>query len=159
MNLAEAKALGPGQRRKRRHRVGRGAASGTGKTGGRGNKGQRSRSGFARRRPFLGGQMPMFRQMPKRGFNRARFRREFALVNVGELASFPAGTEVTPERLRQAGIAHEGLPIKILGDGDLTVALTVRAEAFSAPARAKIEAAGGKAEVVGAAPSGGGPRA
>ncbi|MBI4230388.1 MAG: 50S ribosomal protein L15 [Planctomycetes bacterium] len=152
MNLGEAKRLAPGTRRKRVHRRGRGSASGTGKTAGRGAKGQRSRSGFARRRPFMGGQMPMFRQMPKRGFNNARFARSFAVLNLSVLEGVPAGTEVTSEFLRERKLVRDGLPVKLLGDGEVGVALKVRVEACSASARAKIEAAGGTLEIAGAAP-------
>ncbi len=150
MNLGEAKRLAPGERRKRPHIRGRGSASGTGKTSGRGSKGQRSRSGFARRRPFMGGQMPMFRQMPKRGFNNTRFARVFAVLNLSALEGIPAGTEVTSEFLRGRRLVRDGLPVKLLGDGEIGVALKVRVEACSGSARAKIEAAGGSVQIAGA---------
>jgi len=135
--------------RKKRKRVGRGPGSGSGKTSGRGEKGQKSRSGYSRKRGFEGGQMPLHRRLPKRGFTN-RFRQEYRTVNVDRLAEFAAGAEVTPEVLQKAGLLRKGsLPVKVLGNGDLTVALVVRAHKFTAAAARKIEAAGGKAEVVG----------
>lgn len=146
----------PGSRTARR-RVGRGLGSGLGKTSGRGHKGQNARSGGGVRRGFEGGQMPLYMRVPKYGF-RNIFGRKFVTVNVGQLSGFPAGSEVGPEQLQQRGMVslprtgpdHFGGPrgIKVLGEGELTHALTVRAHAFSAGAKAKIEAAGGKAEVV-----------
>ncbi len=133
--------------KKNRKRVGRGPGSGLGKTAGRGAKGQRSRSGYRRRPGFEGGQMPLVRRLPKRGFTNV-FRVEYAVVNVGDLAGLPsgAGTEVTPESLAAAGLAHRDKPLKVLGDGELATALTVKAHAFSKTAREKIEAAGGSCE-------------
>ncbi len=139
----------PAGSRHRKVRVGRGMGSKLGKTAGRGNKGGKSRSGFRMRRGFEGGQMPLHRRLPKRGFSNI-FGHDFAAVNVSELGRFAAGETVTPERLRQAGLVRDrSLPVKILGDGDLKVALTVQAHAFSQSARQKISAAGGKVEIVG----------
>jgi len=138
----------PDGSRHRKVRVGRGIGSKLGKTAGRGNKGQKSRSGYSRRRGFEGGQMPLHRRVPKRGF-RNPFAEEFAVVNVGQLAGFAAGATVTPELLRERGLVRrERARVKILGDGELGVALVVRAQAFSRSAREKIQAAGGQAEVV-----------
>ena len=146
----------PGSKRPRR-RVGRGIGSGLGKTSGRGHKGQNSRAGGGVRRGFEGGQMPLYMRVPKFGF-RNIFRRQYEIVNVGQLIRFPAGSEVDPEALMACGLVslpktgqdHFGAPvgIKVLGEGDLPHALVVRAHAFSEGARAKIEASGGKAEVV-----------
>ena len=128
--------------RKRRKRVGRGCGSGMGKTSTRGHKGQNARKGHKQKLGFEGGQMPLIRRMPKRGFkNPARIA--FFGVNVGALQdAFPAGSEVTPAALAEAGLAEAGR-VKILGSGDISVALTVKANAFSESAKAKIEAAGG----------------
>jgi large subunit ribosomal protein L15 len=131
-----------------RKRVGRGPGSGRGKTAARGEKGQKSRSGFSHKVGFEGGQMPLHRRVPKRGFHN-HFRKEFAYVNVGQLEVFEAGTIVTPEVLVQRGAVkslRQGL--KILGDGKLTKALTVRAHKFSAKARELITGVGGKAELI-----------
>jgi large subunit ribosomal protein L15 len=126
-----------------RKRVGRGPGSGLGKTAGRGEKGQKSRSGYSRRPGFEGGQMPLVRRVPKRGFNNV-FRTEYAVVNLAQLAGFEG--EVTPELLAGKGLVRAGRPLKVLGDGEVAVALTVRAHKFSKSARAKIEAAGGSCE-------------
>lgn len=128
-------------------RVGRGPGSGKGKTAGRGHKGQKARSGGQVPIWFEGGQMPLYRRLPKRGF-RPPNRRENEIVNVGDLAGLEAG-EIGPEELVAAGLVDdlEG-PIKILGDGELERAITVRAHAFSGSAREKIEGAGGSAEVI-----------
>ena len=132
-----------------RKRVGRGPGSGLGKTSGRGEKGQKSRSGFSHKDGFEGGQMPLHRRVPKRGFTNARFKKEFAEVNLGRLEAFDAGTIVTPEILLKHGIIKKvGDGVKVLGDGDLTKALTVRAHKFSASASEKITGLGGKAEVL-----------
>ena len=132
-----------------RKRVGRGPGSGLGKTSGRGEKGQKSRSGFSHKDGFEGGQMPLHRRVPKRGFTNARFKKEFAEVNLGRLEAFDAGTIVTPEILLKHGIIKKvGDGVKVLGDGDLTKALTVRAHKFSARASEKITGLGGKAEVL-----------
>jgi large subunit ribosomal protein L15 len=132
-----------------RKRVGRGPGSGLGKTSGRGEKGQKSRSGFAHKVGFEGGQMPLHRRVPKRGFNNYRFRKEYATVNVEKLEVFEAGTIVTPEVLLKRGIVKKlGDGVKILGDGEFTKALTVRAHKFSAKAQERITGLGGKAEVL-----------
>jgi large subunit ribosomal protein L15 len=134
--------------RKARKRVGRGIGSGMGKTSTRGHKGQNSRSGGGVRPGFEGGQNPLYRRLPKRGFTN-HFRKEFAVVNLTELNKFAAGTEVTPETLLESGIvknARDG--IKILGNGEITVQLNVKANKFSQSAVEKIQAAGGKTEVI-----------
>ena len=134
--------------RRPRKRVGRGPGSGTGKTSGRGEKGQKSRSGYSAKRGFEGGQMPLHRRVPKRGFTNI-FRVEYRTVNVDRLNGLPAGTEVTPESLRQAGLLPKGTsPVKILGNGELKVKLTVRVHKFTESAAKKIAAAGGTAEVI-----------
>ena len=143
-NLKPAK--GSTQNRKR---VGRGPGSGLGKTSGRGEKGQKSRSGFAHHDGFEGGQMPLHRRVPKRGFSNARFRKEYSLVNLARLDSFEEGTIVTPEVLLERGVIHKLRDgVKVLAKGDLTKALTVRAHKFSAKAQQAIAGAGGKAEVI-----------
>jgi large subunit ribosomal protein L15 len=126
-----------------RKRVGRGPGSGLGKTAGKGEKGQRSRSGYSRRPGFEGGQMPLLRRVPKRGFTN-NFKVEYAVVNVSDLADFE-GT-ITPEALLERGLVRRGQPVKILGNGELSKAVTVSAHKFSGSARAKIEAAGGRCE-------------
>ncbi|MCL2408449.1 MAG: 50S ribosomal protein L15 [Oscillospiraceae bacterium] len=129
-------------------RVGRGRASGHGKTSGRGHKGQKSRSGGGVRIGFEGGQMPLARRVPKRGFNNI-FAKPLTAVNVGALSRFPKGSVVGKEELLESGVLSKcEYGVKILGEGALTQQLTVRASAFSESARRKIEAAGGKAEVV-----------
>jgi large subunit ribosomal protein L15 len=118
-----------------RKRVGRGPGSGLGKTAGRGEKGQKSRSGFSRKPGFEGGQMPLHRRVPKRGFSNYPFRKEFATVNLGRLEVFEAGTIVTPELLVKQGIVKQlRAGLKVLADGELTKALTVHAHRFSAKA-------------------------
>jgi large subunit ribosomal protein L15 len=142
-------APAPGSRKDRK-RVGRGNGSGHGTYSGRGCKGQKARAGNNKVRPgFEGGQLPLIKRLPrKRGFTNI-FRTEYSTVSVGALNAFDAGTEVTPEIMLVAGIIKSlSKPIKILADGDIDRALTVRANKFSAAARAKIEAAGGKAEEV-----------
>lgn len=134
--------------RHEKKRVGRGIASGNGKTAGRGHKGQKARSGGGVRPGFEGGQNPLFRRLPKRGFTNFS-RKEYAVVNLDRLNQFTEGAEVTPEVLVQAGIVKNTLSgIKILGEGELTVKLTVKANKFSKSAVEKIEAAGGKTEVI-----------
>jgi large subunit ribosomal protein L15 len=131
-----------------RKRVGRGPGSGLGKTSGRGEKGQKSRSGYSRKLGFEGGQMPLHRRMPKRGFTNI-FRKEYAFVNIGKLEIFDVGTIVTPDVLLKRGMIkklRDGL--KILGEGELTKALTVRAHKFSAKAQERITGLGGKAEIL-----------
>ena len=144
MRLHDLKST-PGARA-RRTRRGRGLGSGLGKTAGRGTKGQKARSGGGVRPGFEGGQMPLIRRLPKRGFKNP-FRVEYEVVNVGQLNLFEPGTEVTTDMLRARRLVRRNLPVKILGDGELERPLTVHAQKFSKSARAKIEAAQGKAEV------------
>jgi large subunit ribosomal protein L15 len=133
----------------RRKRLGQGESSGHGKTSGRGGKGQTARSGSSIRPGFEGGQMPLFRRIPKRGFNNARFATVYLPVNVSSLNDFEDGARVDEVALRACGLASgKSDGVKILGDGELTKKLTVCANAFSASARTKIEAKGGKCEVV-----------
>jgi large subunit ribosomal protein L15 len=133
----------------RKTRVGRGQGSGNGKTAGRGHKGAKSRSGFHYKRGFEGGQMPLHRRVPKRGFHNP-FRVEYEVVNLDLLAErFDAGTVVTPELLREQGLVARGkAPIKILARGDIAKKLTVRAHKFSGKASEKLTAAGGAAELI-----------
>ncbi len=134
--------------RHRKVRVGRGMGSKLGKTAGKGNKGQRSRKGYSRRAGFEGGQMPLHRRIPKRGFHNP-FDRNFAVVNVEMLNGFTAGETVTPDALVARGLVRrERDAVKILGDGNLKVALTVCAHAFSKSAQEKITGAGGKVELL-----------
>ncbi|OIJ15468.1 50S ribosomal protein L15 [Anaerobacillus arseniciselenatis] len=134
--------------RKTRNRVGRGIASGNGKTAGRGHKGQNSRSGGGTRPGFEGGQNPLYRRLPKRGFTNPT-RKEFAILNLDQLNRFEDGTEVTPELLIETGtVSNAKDGIKILGNGKLERKLTVKANKFSASAVEAIEAAGGKTEVI-----------
>jgi large subunit ribosomal protein L15 len=129
-------------------RKGRGTASGQGKTAGRGTKGQNSRSGGGTRPGFEGGQMPLYRRIPKRGFTNI-WKKEYAILNVADLNRFEAGEEVTPELLHERRILKKIVDgVKILGEGDLEKSLIVKAHKFSKTAAAKIEAAGGKAEVI-----------
>lgn len=137
----------PGSR-KERNRVGRGIGSGNGKTSGKGHKGQNARSGGGVRIGFEGGQTPLFRRLPKRGFTNIH-RKEYAIVNLEVLNRFEDGTEVTPELLLETGVVSKlKAGIKVLGDGELTKKLTVRAHKFSASAKEAIEAAGGTTEVI-----------
>ena len=137
----------PGSRKSPK-RVGRGPGSGLGKTSGRGEKGQKSRSGYSRKRGFEGGQMPLHRRLPKRGFHNP-FRVEYRTINVDRLGALEAGSVVDAEALRLAGLLPKGkAPLKVLGNGEISVAITVRAAKFTASAVKKIEAAGGKAEVI-----------
>lgn len=146
--MAELNSLRPPRgSRKKPQRVGRGIGARKSKTAGRGNKGQLSRSGASIRRGFEGGQMPLHRRLPKRGFTNI-FRTEYEVVNVGELEVFSVGESVTPEALRARRLARRRLPIKILGNGELKVKLQVSAHAFSSGARTKIEAAGGTVQVL-----------
>src|SRR6266545_1647184 len=130
-----------------RKRIGRGPGSGHGKTAGRGSKGQKSRTGYRHQRGFEGGQMPLHRRLPKRGFTNI-FRIEYDVVNISDLDRFDAGDSVTPEKLVLRRLVHGRRPVKILGDGTLAKALTVSAHKFSASARSRIEAAGGRCEVL-----------
>ena len=130
-------------------RVGRGAGSGLGKTSGKGHKGQNARSGGGVRPGFEGGQLPLFRRLPKRGFSNAMFKVEYATINVSDLEKFEDGAVVTPELLKEMGILKKQLAgVKVLGNGELTKKLTVKAHKFSVSAIEKIEAIGGKAEVI-----------
>ena len=134
--------------RKARKRIGRGIGSGHGKTAGKGHKGQKARSGGGKGPAFEGGQTPLQRRLPKRGFNN-KWRREWSIVSLAKLNDFPAGSEITPELLREKGAVknlRDGL--KVLGTGSLDRQLVVKANAFSNSAREKIEAAGGKVEVI-----------
>ena len=136
----------PGSK-KSRMRVGRGESSGKGKTSGKGNKGQMARTGHKHKPAFEGGQMRLIRRIPKRGFT-SRNAIEYLPVNLASLEAFKDGAEVTVELLRQSGLAKGDGPVKVLGTGDLKKKLTVKVNAFSASAKAKIEAAGGTCEVV-----------
>lgn len=147
MNLSELKP--PAGQKHARKRVGRGMGSGRGKTAGRGSKGQHSRSGFRRKRGFEGGQMPLHRRLPKRGFTNI-FKKQYAVVNVGRLQNL-AGDSLGPEQLLALRVIRKlGDGLKVLGSGELTRPLTVRAHLFSASARQKIQAAGGSAVEIGA---------
>ncbi len=146
MNLENLKP--PKGSKKDRKRLGRGTGSGTGKTSGRGHKGQRSRSGSKKRRGFEGGQMPLHRRLPKFGFHNL-FSKVYQIVNVSDLARCEVG-EVSPETLKAAGLIKKTtVPVKVLGNGNVDKAYTVKAAAFTKTAVTKLEAAGGKAEVVG----------
>ncbi len=138
----------PGSKKKEK-RVGRGPGSGHGKTACRGHKGQKARTGGGVPPWFEGGQMPILRRLPKRGFKNP-FRVVYAVFNVGQLAKkFPAGAEVTPETLKEAKLLKgKPLPVKILGDGEINVALKVKVHAISKSAKEKIEAAGGSVEII-----------
>ena len=145
MNLSNLRA--PRKASEKKKRVGRGMGSGMGKTSARGHKGQRSRSGSRMMRGFEGGQMPLHRRMPKRGFVNI-FKKEYTVVNLNRLAEL-GETAITPDVLRKAGILKgKGGLVKILGVGDLAVAITVTAHKFSETAKEKIEKAGGKAELI-----------
>src|SRR5450631_560695 len=144
MDLSKLRA--PKKSSEKRKRVGRGMGSGMGKTSTRGHKGQRSRSGSRMMRGFEGGQMPLHRRMPKRGFTNI-FRKEFNVVNLDKLIAL-GETTITPEVLRKAGIISTKHPVKILGNGDLSAALTVHAHKFSKSAQDKITKAGGTFEVL-----------
>ena len=138
----------PAGSRHRKVRVGRGMGTKLGKTSGSGDKGQKSRRGYSRRRGFEGGQMPLHRRMPKRGFHNL-FGVAYSVINVEELNVFPAGETVTPELLRAHGFVRRATdPIKVLGDGELKTKLAIHAHAFSASAKEKITKAGGTFEVV-----------
>lgn len=138
----------PAGSRKREKRVGRGEGSGHGGTSTRGHKGHRARAGGKSSRGFEGGQMPLQRRLPKRGFSNP-FRQEWQIVNLKDLNRFPAGTVVDPALLRETGlIKKREEKVKILGDGALNFPLTVKAHQFSLAAKSKIEAVGGKAEVI-----------
>ncbi|MBM3775750.1 MAG: 50S ribosomal protein L15 [Acidobacteria bacterium] len=144
MNLSDLKP--PAGQKRARRRIGRGMGSGHGKTSTRGSKGQRSISGFSLLRGFEGGQMPLHRRLPKRGFTNI-FKKRFAVVNLGRLEQLE-GDAFSPERLRDLGVVKRDDPVKILGSGPLTRKLSVRAHVFSKSALEKIQALGGSAEVL-----------
>ena len=148
-NTVSLSNLGPPKgSRKKKVRVGRGMGSKLGKTAGAGNKGQKSRRGYSRRRGFEGGQMPLHRRIPKRGFHNP-FGVSYSVVNLEELNVFPAGETVTPDLLRAHGFIRRATDlIKVLGDGELETKLIIHAHAFSATAKEKITKAGGSFEVV-----------
>ena len=134
---------------KNRKRVGRGQGSGTGKTSGKGEKGQNARSGGGVRPGFEGGQLPLFRRLAKRGFNNYNFRTVYSVVNVEDLNRFDEGTVVDTKLLKEVGLINKELDgVKVLGTGELTKKLTVRANAFTKSAKEKIENIGGKTEVI-----------
>ena len=134
---------------KTRKRVGRGTGSGLGKTSGKGHKGQNARSGGGVRPGFEGGQLPLFRRLPKRGFSNAMFKTTYAVLNLSDLNKFEENTTVTPELLKEMGILKNQLDgVKILGNGTLEKKLTVKANQFSKKAQEEIEKLGGKAEVI-----------
>jgi large subunit ribosomal protein L15 len=146
MNLGELRA--PEGAGKKRKRLGRGCGSGRGKTSGRGNKGQRARSGGRGKTGFEGGQMPLQRRIPKRGF-RNIFRKEFSIVNIGDLDRFEKGSTVDIPALVNAGLVKKvGFGVKLLADGEIKKPLTVKVNSSSQAAKEKVEAAGGRVEVV-----------
>lgn len=133
---------------KPRYRKGRGPGSGNGKTAGAGHKGQNARSGGGVRPGFEGGQLPIYRRLPKRGFNN-HFSKEYAIINVGRLNDFDDGSVINVKTLLECGMLNKALDgLKVLGNGEITKKLTVEASVFSATAKEKIEAAGGKAQVI-----------
>ncbi len=147
MDLSEVKRKGI--RHARPMRVGRGIGSGKGKTCGRGTKGAGARSGNSQRLGFEGGQMPLFRRVPKRGFSNAFFKKVYTIINVGKLEQFEPGTRVDLDAILEKGLcSKESDLLKVLGNGELTTPLTVVAHKFSKSAREKIEKAGGKVEVI-----------
>ena len=134
---------------KERKRVGRGTGSGLGKTSGKGHKGQNARSGGGVRASFEGGQLPLYRRLPKRGFSNAKFKTEYAVINLSDLNKFENDSVVTPELLKEMGIVKNQLDgIKVLGNGKLEKKIIVKANNFSTTAREAIEKLGGKAEVI-----------
>ena len=145
MKLSELRAV-PGSR-KNRKRVGRGPGSGTGKTSGRGQKGQKSRSGGNPHPWFEGGQMPLYRRLPKRGFTNI-FRKEYEIVNIAQLAGFAMKSPITPEVMKEKGMIRRVDFVKVLGNGELSEAVTVHAQKFSKSAINKIEKSGGKAVTI-----------
>lgn len=149
MNLAEAKAAGLAY--KNRNRVGRGIGSGNGKTSGRGHKGAKARSGWSRRDGWEGGQMPLFRRLPKRGFNNSKFRKVYTVLNVRDLDQFEDGAVINLEKTLELGLVSriKGSDLfKILGDGEVTKKVSVQCHAITATAREKIEKAGGTVELI-----------
>ena len=134
---------------KTRKRVGRGPGSGLGKTSGRGENGQKSRSGYSRKPGFEGGQLPLYRRLPKRGFSNARFKVEYAIINLDDLNKFEKDAVITPELLKEMGLLKNQLcGVKVLGNGTLEKKITVKAHKFSNKAKEEIEKLGGKAEVI-----------
>ena len=134
---------------KKRKRIGRGTSSGTGKTAGKGHKGQNARSGGGVRPGFEGGQLPLFRRLPKRGFSNAKFKTEYAVINLSDLNRFENDTVITPELLKEMGLVKNQIDgIKVLGNGTLEKKLTIKAHKFSSVAKEQIEKLGGKAEVI-----------
>ena len=132
-----------------RKRVGRGPGSGLGKTSGRGEKGQKARSGYSRKAGVEGGQLPLYRRLPKRGFSNAKFKTTYAVINLSDLNKFENGSEITPELLKEMGILKNQLDgVKVLGNGTLEKKLVVKAHKFSNVAKEQIEKLGGKAEVI-----------
>ncbi len=132
-----------------RKRIGRGTSSGTGKTAGKGHKGQNARSGGGVRPGFEGGQLPLFRRLPKRGFSNAKFKTEYATINLSDLNKFEDNAVITPELLKEMGLVKNQMDgIKVLGNGTLERKLTVKAHKFSSAAKEQIEKLGGKAEVI-----------
>lgn len=149
MNLTDVYSVDIG--RKKKKRVGRGPGSGHGKTSTRGHKGQKARKGYAMRATFEGGQTPLFRRLPKRGFSNVNFATRYTVINVRDLQDIDSSiSEISPETLLQNGLLRKIAPggLKVLGDGELTRALTVKAAKFSTKAVEKIQAAGGKVEVL-----------
>ena len=145
MKLSELKNV----EKTNRKRIGRGQGSGTGKTAGKGHKGQNARSGGGVRPGFEGGQLPLYRRLSKRGFNNYNFQTVYATVNVSDLERFKEGTEVTVALLKEVGLVNKELDgVKILGNGELTKKLTVKANKFSETAKQKIENVGGTTEVI-----------
>ncbi len=142
MNLSNLK----GSKNKKSRRVGRGESSGVGKTCGKGHKGQKSRSGASISPGFEGGQMPLQRRLPKKGFSNAPFKVRYNVVNVKDLDRFEPDSVITPEILREKGLVKRRGPIKLLAEGELAAAYTIKLERISAAARVKVEAAGGTAE-------------
>lgn len=141
--------LQPAVKRQTRKRVGRGIGSGLGKTSGKGHKGQNARSGGGVRPGFEGGQLPLFRRLPKRGFKNALFKTRYAVINLSDLDKFEEGAVVTPELLKEMGLIKKQLDgVKVLGNGTLTKKITVKANKFSDAALREIEKIGGKAEVI-----------
>lgn len=134
---------------KTRKRVGRGVGSGLGKTSGRGEKGQKARSGYSHKPGFEGGQLPLYRRLPKRGFTNAKFKTRYAVINLSDLNKFENDAVITPELLKEMGLIKNQLDgIKVLGNGTLEKKLTVKAHKFSDVAKEQIEKLGGKAEVI-----------
>ena len=147
MNLSTLKS--PLGSRKSGNRVGRGPSSGSGKTSGRGENGQKKRSGYSRKAGFEGGQLPLFKRLPKIGFSNYRFKTKYAVINLDDLNKFEENTTVSPEILKDSGFVKKQYSgIKVLGNGNLEKKLIVRAHKFSETAKSKIEAAGGKVEVI-----------